>query len=160
MSLQYVIDGYNIINHPHFRQRHKEILNPAESLSAFIQEKRLGGSTKNKIIIVFDGYPSGSEAVQTRPGHSLVYSRKLSADEKIKRIVEESADRKNIVVISDDKEVKLTARFLGARVMGVEEFVRAKVQRRSLREDDSKNAELSYSAMHKINQELRKIWLE
>ncbi len=87
----------------------------------------------------------------------VLFSRKISADDKIKRIVEESSDRKNIIVVSDDGQLKFVIKSLGARSMGIEEFIKTKEKPGALREDIIK-PELSYSAVHKINQELKKIW--
>ncbi|MBM3250334.1 MAG: NYN domain-containing protein, partial [Candidatus Omnitrophica bacterium] len=62
MSLQYVIDGYNIINHPQFSRTQKSPEDPVGSLLWLIRSKRLTGSAKNKVIVVFDGYPKSVDA--------------------------------------------------------------------------------------------------
>ncbi len=159
MSLLFVIDGYNILNHPGFnRKRNATSVSPAQAIQFLIREKRLTGSLKNKVILVFDGYPAQGEPAGGYSGINLIYSRKVSADEIIKQIVEESTNRGNIVVVSDDKEIKLTARFLRARHMGVEEFIGAK-EKAPRREEPLSKPELNYSQAHKINEELKKLWL-
>lgn len=76
-------------------------------------------------------------------------------------LVEESANRKNIVVVSEDKDIKFMVRHLGARHMGIEEFIgRKEKTMENKQKKDFLTPELTYTQMHKINQELRKIWLK
>jgi len=127
------------------------------TLLEFIRANRLCGSPKNRVTVVFDGYPVSLEPSYNDRNTQIIFSRNLSADEKIKMIVEESANRKNIVVVSDDKEIKFIVKSLGARSIGIEEFIKAK--EKSQKKEVIK-PELNYSQIHKINQELRKIWLK
>ncbi|OGX44209.1 MAG: hypothetical protein A3G38_01570 [Omnitrophica WOR_2 bacterium RIFCSPLOWO2_12_FULL_51_8] len=158
MSLLFVIDGYNILNHPRFDRRGRSAQPPPLAIHSLIREKKLTGSPKNRVILVFDGYPLQGAQAGGYFGMLVVYSRKSSADERIKQLVEESAGRKNIVVVSDDKEIKFMARQLGARHMGAEEFI-AKNDQAPLERELPAKPELSYSAAHKITEELRKLWL-
>jgi len=157
MSLQFVIDGYNIIKHPKFTRTNKKIEDARFALLEFIREKKLSGSPKNKVSVVFDGYPDSRH-----PGYNskfeAIFTKKESADERIRRIVEYSGSPKNIVVVSDDREIKYFCRSFGARILGVEEFITR--SEKSQPKDDSSKPELTYSQMHKINEELRKIWLK
>jgi len=86
----------------------------------------------------------------------------IEADELIKQIVEKSACPRNIIVVSDDKEVQLMSRFLRAQVCGVEEFICGKKNKKTnpVNRPDSTDFKLTYSAMQKINTELKKKWLE
>ena len=160
MSLLYIIDGYNIINHPQFSRTHKKIKNPQAALLESIRIKRLFGSSKNKITIVFDGYPVSGGLRYEGNNLSVIFSRKISADDEIKRMVEESSSRKNIVVISNDKEIRFIVKSLGAQCIGIEEFIGSKEKTRVLPEKDLLKPELTYSQIHKINEELSKIWLK
>ncbi|MDD5561473.1 MAG: NYN domain-containing protein [Candidatus Omnitrophica bacterium] len=162
MSLQYIIDAYNIINHPHFSPRVREPSNIQSSLAEFIRLNRLSGSRKNRVILVFDGYPPHGEKMPCGDGLFCVFSRMIEADELIKRLVEKSANPGDIIVVSDDKGIQLAVRFLNARVCGVEEFICGK---KSTRVFDSPRKEMeektiSYSKMQEINAELKKKWLE
>ncbi len=169
MSLQYVIDGYNIINHPIFRSIHKAIKDDRKALLELIIHKRLCGSSKNRVIVVFDGYPKITGERIEDSDIDVIFSRKETADERIKGIVENSVNIKNIIVVSDDKEIQFFIRSTGARAMGVEEFIglpfsdgRSAKSGGHLGKDkeDLIKAELTYSQMHKINEELKKIWLK
>ncbi|MFH1355125.1 MAG: NYN domain-containing protein [Candidatus Omnitrophota bacterium] len=158
MSLQYVIDGYNVIKHPFITLKNKLYKDSRLSLLEFIRMNRLTGSLKNRVIVVFDGYPDRWES-DNSTSISVVYSRKISADEKIVKIIQEYSDHKNIIVVSDDKEIRFSVRSYGVKVLGVEEFINKK-ERSSFREDSSSKPELTHTLMHQINQELRKLWLK
>lgn len=158
MSLQYIIDGYNIINHPLFIRAHKHRADPRTALTDFILTKKLTGSPKNKVIIVFDGYPD-TKADSAENQINIVYSRRITADEKIGMLIEESGNRKNIIVVSDDNEIKSAAKFLGAHPIGVEEFISKEEKAHKNKAADLIKPELNYSQMEEINKELRKLWL-
>jgi len=160
MSLQYVIDGYNFINHHRFIRRYKHTKDSTLSLLEFIKTKRLTGSPKNKLIIVFDGFPPNSASGPDTNNAVIIFSRKISADEKIKNIVEQSANRKNMVVVSDDKEIKFIVKSLGAQSMGIEEFIKSKEGAGAVQEEEERRGELNYSQVQEINQELKKLWLK
>ena len=162
MSLQYIIDAYNIINHPQFNRRAGKSQNIQSSLADFIRLNRLSGSIKNKVILVFDGYPPHGEKMPEDEGLACVFSRMIEADEVIKKIVEESGQPKNIIVVSDDRGVQAAVSYLKARVSGVEDFICGKKSARKFdsiclqRQDDK----ISYSKMQAINEELKKKWLK
>lgn len=160
MSLQYVIDGYNIINHPLFERSRKQNGQPALNIISFISQKRLTGSLKNKIILVFDGFPQCPSNNSGYGEVSVIFSRKISADEKIKKIVEGSLNRKNIIVVSNDREIKFAVNSLGACSMQIEEFVGRKEKSQKRTRKQSLKDELNYSQKHDINEELTRIWLE
>jgi predicted RNA-binding protein with PIN domain len=163
MSLQYIIDGYNVIHHATFTQQaNKKTQNPRFALLELIKRNRLTGSVKNKVTLVFDGYPNLQET-GTLDDYAdtvnVIFSRKEVADNRIKKILEDLPNPKNAVVVSDDKEIRFFAKSLRANVIGVKEFIG---RQEKVPEDkkDGLESELTYSQMHKINQELRKIWLK
>ena len=105
MSLQYIIDAYNLINHPAFKPVSKSALNIQYALADFIRSNKLTGSKNNRLILVFDGFSPPAEEVPSQNGLLCMFSRTKEADELIKRIVEDSVCPKNIVVVSDDKKI-------------------------------------------------------
>ena len=162
MSLQYIIDSYNVINHPRFRPAAKIASSIQRSLHDFIRLNRLTGSPKNTAVLVFDGYPAPGQEIPEEEGLIWVYSRRIDADEKIKKLVEESGQPKNIIVVSDDRQIQLTARFLRAHACGVEEFICGKKNNKAaaIAKAGLDDIKLTYSQMQKINAELKKRWLE
>ncbi|MCX5706327.1 MAG: NYN domain-containing protein [Candidatus Omnitrophica bacterium] len=155
MSLQFIIDGYNITHHPEFaRLANKKIRDSRLALLDLIKLKKLCGSPNNSALVIFDGYPDPSIDLEEK-SIEVIFSKHESADERIRRLVELSANPKNIVVVSDDKEISLFIKAIGAKKMTVEEFL-ASAKKRA----DPEEPEITYSAMHKINEELRKLWLK
>jgi len=142
-----------------FSQNHRKLKDPREAILRLITKNRLTGSTKNKVIVVFDGFPDASFYRQDPCAIQIIYSREETADEKIKKIVESSDNPRNIIVISDDKEIRLSVRALRANPLGVGDFLgsKDKVQRKI---QDIVKPELNYSQVSKINQELKKLWLK
>ena len=155
MSLLYIIDGYNIINHPAFSSGQARGKIPPESLLKLIKFKRLCG--KNKAVVVFDGFPPAD--FQEESGIETVFSRHESADDKIKRILDSYGKTKNIVVVSNDNEVKFFAKSCGAKPLDTDEFLRTQEKMKKARADQEE-AKLSYSQIEEINRELRKKWLK
>ena len=162
MSLQYIIDGYNVIRHPSFSYS-KKIKDERLALVEFIKIRRPCGSLRNKITIVFDGNPDITQGKSKNGFVNIIFTKKETADEWIKRIVESEENPKNIAVVSDDKEIRFFVKSLGARSVGVEEFIDSKERLRNRQKNDIDSSiikpELTYSQIQKINQELKKIWL-
>jgi len=124
----------------------------------WIDNARPHGSVNNHVTVVFDGHPDYFGHVH-QGDIKVIFSDGCSADDKIKLMVEEDPDQKNCVVVTDDKDIYLYARSLGARVMSVKSFKGAKSQGSYGRnETGSKNISLSHQA--KINKEFSKIWLK
>jgi len=120
----------------------------------------LTGNANNSISIVFDGFPGRNNEREENPEATIIYSCDISADEKIKRLVEKSTQRKSLVVVSDDKEIKLLVKALGAKATGIEDFSGRQKRAKTEKEKEPQRGELSFSQMHKINQELSELWLK
>ena len=161
MSLEYVLDGYNITNHPAFSSSSVKNKDQRAALIELIVKYKLCGSAKNKIVIVFDGYPLDRQYRNTCGTPEVIYSFDETADEKIRKLAQKSANPKVMVVVSDDREVKFFAKAAGAKSQGVEEFMRFDKQtiRQPKPKDLSKDA-LSYSQVDNINKELKDLWLK
>lgn len=121
------------------------------------------------MVVVFDGYAEFSQRQTLSAGMDVIFSREETADDRIKEIVESAVNPKTIVVVSDDKEIVFFVRALGAKPLSAEEFIsRAPCIRKYQTCRDKKSREInedaqpkvSYVSMQKINQEMRKIWLE
>jgi predicted RNA-binding protein with PIN domain len=163
MSLVYVIDGYNVIKHPSFAQAIS--FHRYASRAGFLQllfSRRLTGSSKNRVIVVFDGYPDAGGG-DSMDSIDVVFSRDETADDRIRQLLEHTVAARTCIVVSDDREIRMFARMAGAQTIGVEEFIgRGKKNsvvsaRQRQEKEDSK---LNYSQMEKINKELREKWLK
>ncbi|MDD2679266.1 MAG: NYN domain-containing protein [Candidatus Omnitrophica bacterium] len=159
MSLQYIIDGYNITNHPKFiKLIPKQYSDLRLALIQFLKMSRLCASPNNRCLVIFDGYADIPLDNLESGNIEVAFSRRLSADERIKRLVESAGAPKNIIVVSDDKEIRFFVRSCGVKSMGVEDFLGAQ-ERKTPRKNLVSEAEISHTQMHKINEELRKLWL-
>ncbi len=154
MSLHYVLDGYNIIKQIPSLKLNK-LKTARDSLISFIEKYHPQGSLKNKITIVFDGNKDVLSYGHNYP-FDVVFSIDESADDKIRKIVQQSKNPKNIVVVTDDRELKFLVRSLQARTINVQEFL-GKAKKDTNKIQDEKR--LSISAKEEIAEELRKIWL-
>ncbi|MBL7131001.1 MAG: NYN domain-containing protein, partial [Candidatus Omnitrophica bacterium] len=134
---------------------------PAEKIISLIKKNKLTGSSKNKVTVVFDGYPPSGQPPVVERGMDIIFARGVSADEKIKSMVETSANPKNIFVVSDDKEIRFMIKALGARSLTIDDFInQGKDVKSAARRDDSSELKLRISEMEQVNKELRRLWLE
>jgi predicted RNA-binding protein with PIN domain len=159
MSLRYIIDGYNVTNHPLFAKlANKKSKDSKHALLGLINLKKLSGSSKNKVTIVFDGYEDRDIIFRENyPEFEIIFSKNESADERIMKLAEEAANL-NTVIVSDDKQIRLFVSPIGCAVLGVEEFIDYRLKEKG--NTVPQEPELNYSQKEKINQELRKIWLK
>lgn len=159
MSLQYIIDGYNLTNHRLFKTHaRKKSKGCPQSLIDFITANHLCGSAKNTVTIVFDGYPPVEFQNKHQGNMQVIFSRDTSADEVISSLIDRKEMRKNAVVVSDDNEIRLFVRGCAAKSMRVEEFL-APLDSKKARADDDE-LKISYSSQLEITRELKKIWLK
>lgn len=156
MSLHYILDAYNIMHHAACRYR-RTANDPRYGFIAFIRDEGFCGSARNPVTVVFDGFPNGFAYDDGR--FSAVFSGEEKADDRIKRRIESGVDRKNTVVVSDDREIYDFARLHGVPALHVEEFLCRKRGPRGA-DDGSGKSELTYEKMNAINRELREKWLK
>lgn len=148
--LVYIIDGYNLV---HKVPGLADSSSPPEELIHYIRNNKLTGSRNNKVIIVFDGYltclPSGGQ-------YQIVFSAGRSADEVIKEKVSRGKNRSQIVVVSDDREIRDYVEREGAVVLRPADFIKKK-DKTGKQDDCAKD--ISYTLQQEITEDLRRIWL-
>ncbi len=159
MSLHFIIDGYNVIKKGSFFER-DSISDSRALLIHFIKVYRPQGSLNNKISVFFDGRP-GISSLQKDSSIDIIISYDSSADDNIKDFVKKSSNPKNIVVVSDDRDIKLYSRSLGAKIRPVDEFVN-KLKKRAKGPTDTPTLKQDVSAKEalQITNELKHIWLK
>ncbi len=120
--LTYVIDAYNVLHRiTSLRGKLKKDFSGARDvfllkLSAFV----LRGS--RKVVVVFDG--SGANAEAGAGNLRIVYADPgKSADLKIKQIIDQGRNPRNLVVVSSDAEVARYGRLNACRLLSAEEFI-------------------------------------
>ena len=165
MSLHYLLDGYNI-THQVAALAKGELQEQRSLLVRFLDVHRPQGSIKNQVTIFFDGKKG-----VTSPSHSscvnIIFSQGETADQAIKKFVAQSNQKKNIVVITNDRDIQFAARAQGAQVKSVREFFKegdfpsVKIRRDKGRPREAELTKtISKSLEFKINTEFKRIWLE
>jgi predicted RNA-binding protein with PIN domain len=135
----------------------------------FIRTQKPCGSSKNKVTVIFDGYPPAVfKAGYDYPQAEIIFSRDSSADDMIMAILEKAMNCRVIVVVSDDKQIKFFAKAYRAKAIGIEEFLKPTIPEARLisrkkkfktKKADLLKPELSCSQITKINKELESLWL-
>ena len=159
MALHYILDGYNVINKTAFLN-HKKLRDARDALLSFIDTYRPQGSFNNRITVVFDG-KEGIAGFAHRYDSCVVFTKNESADTRIKSLVDKSSNAKNIIVVSDDKDIIFYCRYQGAKILPVDDFIKkAHKKTKSNKAKGAELFELSVLDRKKINDELKKIWLK
>lgn len=145
--LVYIIDAFNVI---HKIATLRNSNNPHDNFIHYVNNNTLTGSSKNKTIIIFDGqfHPTANNY-----GYKIMFSNERSADELIKEELARLNHKSEVIVVSDDNEVRRNAKINNARAVSVNDFTK---KTKTIRVDTK---EISYAAQKEITDELRKIWL-
>ena len=162
MSLHFLIDGYNLIKRNSVFAN-KSLEDGRQALIAFIERNHPQGSLRNSVTIVFDGKP-GMYGLPYAQEVSVVFTEYESADDLIKYRVETSKNKKEIIVVTDDKQLMLYVRSLGSGVMSVGEFYKRTISAKQPAQKGGKPQEkpkvITSSFEHAVNQEFEAIWLK
>lgn len=130
----YIIDGNNLIGKikslKRVQQRDRQ--GSREKLSYLIDN--YFHNRKAKVTLHFDGY----EQEILRPNYSkIIYSENEIADDKIKKQIENSSNRKNLIVVTSDGNLTEFARVCSCTVIRSEDFAEA-LQSRKFDEENEK----------------------
>jgi len=145
MAIHYIVDGYNLIFSTPLGQANLE--EAREILTMLVL--RIG----HPVTVVFDGREG---ITNMRKRQYVVYTKGLSADEYIKKWVEEQKDRQGIVVVTRDRQIQSYVRNLGAKIMEPQKFYNL-LQRRPKRRKLIKGV-LTEEEAQDINRELLDLW--
>jgi predicted RNA-binding protein with PIN domain len=150
--LWYIIDGWNVI---HKVQKLRGAHSPCEELMHYIRKHKLTGSINNRVTAIFDGrFDLPLEALGGGPFH-IVFSGEKSADDVIKDKVARYKNKKQVVVVTDDREIRHSVKLRGVRCLSVKEFISKKKKKASPQEEKT----IDYKTRTDITEELKKIWL-
>ena len=133
----------------------KKLEDARDDLIRFVEIHRPQGSFNNTVTIVFDGQ-TGMGGPPKSASVKIIFSSGESADDYIKRAVSRSPQKKNTVVVTDDRDIQLYVRAQGARVKSVDEFL-GRTAKKSAATEDSKY--ISKTLEYKITSEFEQIWL-
>ncbi|MCF7873403.1 MAG: NYN domain-containing protein [Candidatus Omnitrophica bacterium] len=149
--LQFIIDGYNFV---HKIPKIKDSSTPCSDLLFLIYKNKLTGSTNNSVWVIFDGgrppYPINNFQ------YKVLFSGGEIADNLIIKKVKQVKNKKQILVVTDDRQLAYRAKTLGAGAISVNKFM-SKAKKSQKKE---KTKDISYSLQREITEELKKIWLD
>ncbi len=151
----FIIDGYNALFtiKPFLRKQY-------QSREGFVQYLRIAkpfGSVRNRVTVVFDGrdnalYRQKHSSVPV----SVLYSDNKEADEIIIRMVKNAKRSSEIIVVSDDREIKEMVSMMGAETLPVKEFFKSLTQKKKRHEEEKPDP--TSKAGKEITEEMKKVW--
>lgn len=152
--LWYIIDGWNVV---HKIGQLREAHSPCEEFMYYIIKHKLTGSTNNKVTAIFDGKYNMSSEGLLGGEFRILFSGEKTADDVIKDKVTRYKNKKQIVVVTDDRGIRQYVKTQGVRCLSVKEFISKKKKKSAIAEEE-KN--IDYKTRSQITEELRKIWLK
>ncbi|TAN60438.1 hypothetical protein EPN16_05385 [bacterium] len=157
MSLHFIIDGYNLIKQaPRLDKTNLE--DSRKALISLLSIYQPQGSKRNRVTVVYDGREGSFSASGSSSSVGIIFAQGESADDKIKRMVEKSENPRNVVVVTNDREIRSFVRQRGAQVITVEDFL-AKCDRLKPK-GKSEDKIIGPLEAAEINEEMKKIWLK
>lgn len=152
MALRYFVDGYNVIRSVDWLSQ-GALRDQRNRLIRFIEEKRPQGSANNQVTVVFDGRAD----VSSPPVASWVrvVFADGEADGVIKDRVDNLAQPRSAVVVTNDRAIQKWVRGVGAKIMSCEAFLSAGTKGSQTRPS---GGGLDAEAAQDINEELKRLW--
>jgi hypothetical protein len=166
----YIVDAFNF-SHKVFSRDCQE--DNHQLIIDFIWKNSLKGSDRNQLVLVFDG--GVVEGLQNR-GFKLKFGNSRKADDVIKDLIRRVPEKTELIVVSDDNEIKSCARehqkilcsiskFVSKSHLGAKTFSSSGNGKKSkcktgFMRDDGLDKRLSPSRQESITEELSKIWLK
>jgi uncharacterized protein len=144
----YIIDGNNLIGKIGSLQKlQKKNKQSSREKLAFILESYFLGKPNNKISLHLDGFPGQSIKVQNI---RIIYSGKKTADDEIKSQIEQEKNRRNLIIVSSDLNLKEFARVCGCGWRSCEDFSKEIINRSPDDEEKRKIDEMSNDEFKKL----------
>jgi predicted RNA-binding protein with PIN domain len=169
MSRHLLLDGYNVLKKVS-RFADLPLEEGRKALVRFIQDNRPQGSSRNSATIVFDGREDVF-SLDAPKEVRVIFSKGESADEAIKRIVQESPTPRDIVLVTEDRDLGYFCRSFGAEIWTIAQLMsqakksgeklRSGVARRPRKPGEpTENKVIGKVFEDKVNREMTKIWLK
>jgi predicted RNA-binding protein with PIN domain len=132
---KYLIDGNNLIGKvPSLSKIQKKDKQAARENLAFMAE-RFFASKKVVVSLHLDGF--ANQKINTSK-IKLVYSEKLTADDRIKKQIEKESNKRNLIVVSSDGNIREFAKVCGCEVISSEDFGREILKSNSMDDEESR----------------------
>ena len=152
MNILYYIDGNNLL-HATDRWEKFPRSDRRSHLVRYLEDDRPTGSTKNSVIVVFDGHipklgPIKSQTIK------IIFSGDKDADTIIRDSVDALSHPRSAIVVTNDRSIRMHVRKKGAKVFSCEEFLKMGKNKPKVQY----NQRLDATAAGEINEELKNIW--
>lgn len=143
---KYLIDGNNIIGKIHslrkLQLKNKQLAREklAHQIDRFFSAKDV------EVFLYFDGFENQkikSDKIK------IIYSEGASADEKIKKEIESLRNKRNIVVVSSDNNIKEFAKVCGCEIISSEAFQKDIIINKNVNEEELRIKEIDDVAAFK-----------
>lgn len=134
--LHYIIDGNNLIGKIKFLYKIQSADRQGSREKLIFLLDRYFSDKKATISVHLDGFqklPINASRVK------IIYSDKLTADEKIKKQIETISSRKNILVVTSDSNLAEFARVCSCKVISSEDFA---VSIKNMNSEDDEEAKV------------------
>lgn len=148
----YFVDGYNVIYQSETLSA-GSLRDRREKLLRFIEDRHPHGSASHVVTVVFDGRWDVSSPPWPGPTR-VIFSPGKDADQVIKNLVDDLANPRDAVVVTDDRAIQRWVRGVGARIIGARAFLLAGAVRSTPRSTGG----MARDDVDAINQELWNLW--
>ncbi|MCM8804910.1 MAG: NYN domain-containing protein [Candidatus Omnitrophica bacterium] len=119
--MEYIIDGLNAIKSSFIKKFEEISLEKSKDFLIDILERYKRKHPSIDFTVVFDGFPS-QISFHTKTRIKIIYSHDITADEKIRKIIENKKNKKQIFIVSDDRQIREFTKIIGANPLKVMEF--------------------------------------
>lgn len=115
------------------------------------------GGGRNRVTLIFDGRPGPVPPIQSG-AVKVIFSMDRSADDRIRELVQKARNPRQIIVVTDDRALQYAVRAVGAKVLGVGEFL-SRLRSDSGGKQARPGKTLTKAEEERINRELEERWL-
>ncbi|GAH75896.1 unnamed protein product [marine sediment metagenome] len=151
----YIIDGYNALFK--IKPLLKKSYQTRDGFIQYIMVTKPFGSIKNRVSIVFDGSKDViNDKRRPFPPIDVIFSKNETADDTIVRMVKKERKQGEIIVVTDDREVKEKVKLLGCSTLSILEFFKNLTEKKERTDKDKPDPRSKEGK--KITEELKRIW--
>ncbi|MEI7813003.1 MAG: NYN domain-containing protein [Ignavibacteria bacterium] len=143
----YIIDGNNLIGKIKSLQTimHKDGQTAREKVVFMIENYFQGKQVK--VSLCFDGY---QKTVIRTVAAKIYYSDRQSADDQIKRLIEQACNPRTIILVSSDHNLMQFANVCRCEVISSEKFAGELTHKKQSDSDDEKSNSISNAEIRKL----------
>lgn len=154
--MEYIIDGFNVIKTSFIKKYERQGIEGAQEFLIDILERYKRKHPSIEITVVFDG-KSSSISFYQRKRIKIIFSNEITADEKIRKILENKKNKHQILIVSDDREVQEFTKILGSKFLKVDEFLEI-IYPVEKKEPIKKEKDIKYRLKSEIEKELKNFY--